>query len=93
MKSRYTFKASFLDDMSAQQRSAWMRAAEEVMREQSIRFQRAMLDEQVTYILEKEEDYYTLCDLSADIGQRALQIEANTEAESLSLSSPVSGSA
>lgn len=93
MKTRYTFKASFLDGMSLKQRNAWIQAAEEIMRGEDILFQRAMLDDHVTYILDKEEDYYTLCDLSADIGKRALQIESQDQDNTLSVDSPARGRA
>lgn len=77
MKRSYTFKPSFLDKMTGIQLQAWIEAAESVLKDHQINFEKDFRNGTIAFQLANENDYREVCNLSLDIGQKALSLEAH----------------
>ncbi len=72
----YVFKPSFLDKMTGIQLQSWVEAAEQILRDNKITFDKTIDGGHLAFRLNTEDDYRQVCNLSLDIGMRALSIEA-----------------
>lgn len=77
----YTFKPSFLDKMTGVQLQAWIEAAEQVLQDNRIAYDKTVLNGLIAFQLTSENDYRAVCNLSMDIGMRALSLEAQHMSE------------
>lgn len=73
---KYSFKPSFLDKMTGIQLQSWIEAAEQILRDNKITYEKTVENGHIVFQLDTEEDYREVCNLSMDIGTRALSIEA-----------------
>lgn len=72
----FHFQPAFLDKMTGIQLQSWVEAAEEILRDHDIVYDKIVEGGHLSFQLQSEDDYRTMCNLSMDIGMRALRIES-----------------